>query len=187
MGCTQQGVEVRRPIKQGAVELTAGRSSQHDSHLAVPIEPSRVFAPPLLEDEDLSIQKLLLPPAVNWCAAIVRHQLLLAVCFHSGHPNTACIRWTEATGLYDLPSQLHSSTAHYCSTHRDSRIVHTSAQPASSQPHKRVACHNSRMFPWLHGSPPQLHAQRLLGCRACPSHFLPECPGGGCGQRPARL
>ena len=47
---------------------TAGGSSQHDSHLAMPLEPSRVFTPPLFENEDLSIQKLLLQPAVQWCS-----------------------------------------------------------------------------------------------------------------------
>ncbi len=46
---------------------TIGGSSQYDSHLAMPIEPSRVFTPPFLEDEDLSIQKLLLQPAVKGC------------------------------------------------------------------------------------------------------------------------
>ena len=58
-------LEVRRPVKQGVVVHTIGGSSQYDSHLAMPIEPSRVLTPPFLEDEYLSIQKLLLQPTVK--------------------------------------------------------------------------------------------------------------------------
>ncbi len=81
--------------------------------------------------------------------AITSVSFRLLFASNHGMPRQLAPGYTEATGLCGLPSQLHSTAVQHRSTHRDSRIVffqNSQQHSLPPQPHKPVACHNSRMF-----------------------------------------